>query len=333
MTTKSVTILGAGITGLWQAFLLGKQGYKVTLIDKSEFAFQHSSSKYAGAMLAPYCEEESSEQIVRILGIQSKKIWQTHYPNIVENGTIVLAQPREQQELVRFARMTQEYKTINSNQIINLEPDLGNRFGNGLFFENEAHMVPRNAMQFLLDEIKNIGVKCYFGTETKPANDGDWTIDCRGIGAQQDLINLRGVRGERIIIKSNDVKLNRPIRLLHPRFPIYIVPWPDGYYMIGATVIESDDQRNVTVRSALELLSTTYSLHPAFSESEIIEMGAGIRPAFPDNIPKIIRRGRKIYINGLYRHGFLLAPILADMVVKYLETGERNKEIFVEDTP
>ena len=333
MTPKSVTVLGAGITGLWQALLLRKKGHDVTLIEKSKTEFLNASSKYAGAMIAPYCEEEGAEQIIRVLGSQSKKIWQSHYPNIINNGTMVLAQPRDYRELARFAKMTQGHKTLTNAQIAKLEPDLENRFDHGLFYEEEAHLNPHHAMHFLLDAIKKLGVNCMFNAQMPKEREHDWIIDCRGIKAQEELKSLRGVRGERIIIKTHDVNLKRPIRLLHPRFPIYIVPWLDGHYMIGATVIETDDQRNITMRSTLELLSTAYSLHPGFSESEIIDMGAGIRPAFPDNIPKIIKNDKILYVNGLYRHGFLLAPVLADMVSKYLETGEKNKEIFIENTP
>ena len=70
----------------------------------------------------------------------------------------------------------------------------------------------------------------------------------------------------------------------------------------------------VTVRSALELLGSAYALHPAFGEAQIVELGAGVRPAFADNVPKIVVRGRTIHVNGLYRHGFLLAPVLAELV-------------------
>ena len=61
----------------------------------------------------------------------------------------------------------------------------------------------------------------------------------------------------------------------------------------------------------VELLSAAYTLHPAFGEAEIIELGADARPAFPDNLPHLIRRDRTLYLNGLYRHGFLLAPAMA----------------------
>ncbi|MBV9289491.1 MAG: FAD-dependent oxidoreductase, partial [Hyphomicrobiales bacterium] len=98
---------------------------------------------------------------------------------------------------------------------------------------------------------------------------------------------------------------------LHPRIPLYVVPRADGECMIGATMIESAEKGAVTARSAIELLSAAYALHPAFGEAEILELGAGVRPAYPDNEPRIEERLGRIFVNGLYRHGFLLAPSLA----------------------
>jgi glycine oxidase len=146
------------------------------------------------------------------------------------------------------------------------------------------------------------------------------------------LPNLRGVRGERIVVKSREVNLSRPVRLLHPRFPLYVVPWGNGVYMIGATVIESEETGPITLRSALDLLSAAYALDPALAEAEIVLQGAGARPAFPDNRPRIIVGERYIYVNGLYRHGFLLAPIMAELVADYIDTGTTDPEVFVADS-
>ena len=65
--------------------------------------------------------------------------------------------------------------------------------------------------------------------------------------------------------------------------------------MIGATMIESAERGAVTVRSAIEMLSAAYALHPAFGEAEIVEMSADVRPAFPDNEPRIEERSGRIY--------------------------------------
>ena len=137
-------------------------------------------------------------------------------------------------------------------------------------------------------------------------------IDCRGWAARKALPELRGVRGEMMRIRSREVTLTRAVRFLHPRIPLYIVPRANNEFMIGATMIESAEKGAVSVRSAIELLSAAYALHPAFGEAEILEMSADVRPAFPDNEPRIEERGGRIFVNGFYRHGFLLAPAFAE---------------------
>ena len=130
------------------------------------------------------------------------------------------------------------------------------------------------------------------------------------------------------VLHAHEVRLTRPVRLLHPRFPLYVVPWGNAHYMVGATVIERDDAGPVTPRSALDLLGTAYTVHPSFGEAEILELSAGVRPAYPSNVPRIVVRGGTVSVNGVYRHGFLLAPVLARLVADHLATGARHPAIF-----
>jgi glycine oxidase len=96
--------------------------------------------------------------------------------------------------------------------------------------------------------------------------------------------------------------------------------------MLGATSIETENN-GVSVRAALELLSAAYAVHPAFAEARIVEFGSGLRPAFPDNLPRIAVNNQKIAVNGLYRHGFLLAPALAELALGYVERGVIDNEV------
>ena len=185
-------------------------------------------------------------------------------------------------------------------------------------------------MEFLLQAAKRAGVEVVLGADWQgEATAGELAIDCRGLGARKDLPDLRGVRGERLILRTREIALRRPVRLLHPRHPIYVVPWADGLFMVGATVIESDDDGPISVRSALELLGMAYALHPAFGEAQVVDAAAGVRPALADNVPKIIVRGSTIHVNGLYRHGFLLAPALAELVAEYLDGGKIDNRVFL----
>jgi glycine oxidase len=328
--TKNIAVRGAGVVGLWQALTLACRGHKVTLCERSSVPFMHGCSLYAGAMLAPNCEKESAEAKVRELGLRGLALWRETYSGAIANGTLVVALHRDRAELDRFARMTEGHQRLSPAELAATEPALIDRFAGGLYYAEEGHLSPEPAMHFLLEQAKTAGVKVRFGNGEYPA-DADLVIDCRGVAAKDKLSNLRGVRGERIVVKSRDVNLLRPIRLLHPRFPLYVVPWGKGVYMIGATVIESEEAGLITLRSALDLLSAAYALEPAFSEAEIVLQGAGARPAFPDNRPRIMVGRRYIYVNGLYRHGFLLAPVMAELVADHIETGEIDPEVFVAD--
>ncbi len=326
----TIAVRGAGVVGLWQALLLARRGHSVTLHERSAQVFADSCSLYAGAMLAPACEEESAEPVIGVLGRRGIALWRETYPGTIANGTLVVALPRDRAELDRFARMTNGHQWLPAEQLAAFEPGLGDRFAGALYFTDEAHLAPEPALRFLLDRAQDEGVRLSLGDSEAPGS-ADLVIDCRGLGAKGDLPNLRGVRGERIVVKSREVALARPVKLVHPRFPLYVVPWGDGLYMIGATVIESEETGPVTLRSALDLLSAAYAVDPAFAEAEIVAQGAGARPAFPDNRPRIIARNGYIYVNGLYRHGFLLAPALADLVAAYIETGAKDPEVFGED--
>jgi glycine oxidase len=122
------------------------------------------------------------------------------------------------------------------------------------------------------------------------------------------------------------VKLRRPTRLIHPRYPIYIAPKENDVYVVGATEIESDDLSEMSVRSAMELLSAVYTVHSGFAEARILEMSTQCRPTLQDNLPAVQihqDKGRPdlILINGLYRHGFMIAPAILDCVLEILESG------------
>ena len=326
----SIAVRGAGIVGLWQALTLARRGHKVTLTERSAQKLADACSPYAGAMLAPRCEEETAEPIIGQLGERSIALWKAAYPGITAKGSLVVAPPRDRALLDRFARMTRGAERLDGDGLAALEPDLGPRFGTALYYSGEAHLNPNAALAFLFEEVEKAGVDLQLGAGEAP-RDADMVIDCRGLAARDALPSLRGVRGERIVVRAPEITIDRPVRLLHPRFPLYLVPWGDGIFMVGATAIESENDGPVTLRSALELLSAAYALVPAFGEAEILSLGAGVRPAFPDNRPRIIASRGYIYVNGLYRHGFLLAPVLAELVADYVDTGATDPEVFVAD--
>ncbi|MEM7496526.1 MAG: FAD-dependent oxidoreductase [Pseudomonadota bacterium] len=316
-----VQIVGGGVAGLTVASALSDRGVAVVVRDRAPGIGASQCSWWAGGMLAPYCEEESAEPAVVALGTGAADWWDAHTGGVTRNGTLVVANGRDVTELRRFARRTRRHETVDAAAIGALEPDLAGRYHTGLFFREEAHLDPRETLHRLTSHLRERGVTLDYAAE---ATLGDGiTVDCRGLSAADALTELRGVKGEMLLLRTREVALTRPIRLLHPRHPLYVVPRADGVFMIGATMIESDDRRRATARSVLEMLGAAYALHPAFAEAEILEIGVDARPAFPDNLPRVFWQGGRLHVNGLYRHGFLLAPAMAEQAAdRILQTLE-----------
>ena len=306
-----VLVIGAGVSGLVTATVLAGRGAKISLIHRPETRTR--ASHFAGGMLAPWCEAADAPPRLAQDAAGAIDWWSGHFAGTQRHGSLVVAPRRDREELARFARRTSHHTALDAAAIAALEPDLAGRFDHGLHFAEEAHLDPRKAMEALAEGLRQQGVSLR-DCDADEARFGDYdrVVDCRGHAAAQDWRDLRGVRGEMLLLRCPDISLSRPVRLLHPRIPLYIVPRGDHCFMVGATMIESSDRRTITARSTMDLLNAAYTLHPAFAEAEILEAGANIRPALPDNMPALKDEGQVLRLNGMYRHGFLLAPHLAN---------------------
>jgi glycine oxidase len=331
-----ICIIGAGIAGLTCAHEFARAGAQVELVER-QAGPGLGCSFFAGGMIAPWCEAESAEPLVVEWGREALDYWTSVVPVAETYGSLVVAPPRDRPDLVRFSRRTSGFETLDAARLAELEPDLAGRFDLALFFAQEAHLDPRLTVAALATRLREFpNVRLRFNTDAQDVGEDlahpvDWVFDCRGFAARDRLDDLRGVKGEMLVLSTREIALARPVRLLHPRHPLYIVPRGDGRFMIGATMIENGEKSRVTARSALELLGAAYALHPAFGEAEIVETGADIRPAFPDNLPRLRRHDRTLYVNGLFRHGFLLAPALARRAVAAVMQGAYFPEIMDAD--
>ena len=314
-----VTVIGAGVAGLCAAYALSRAGLTPRLIDRAGAPGAHGCSWWAGGMLAPFCEGAQAEPAIVAHGRTAAAFW-SEVTAVTQRGTLVVALQRDRGELDRFARRTGGHSRVND--LAALEPDLA-AHGSALFFEGEAHLEPRRALADLTQALAARGVRIE-QAEATPDDIAGPVIDARGMAA--GLPGLRAVRGEMLVLRAPDMRLSRPVRLLHPRHPLYIVPRGDGVFMLGATQVESADRRGVSARAMLELLSAAYALDARFAEAEVLETGADLRPAFTDNMPRVlVREGASnhpvLHLNGLFRHGYLMAPALARQATDYLTKG------------
>jgi glycine oxidase len=331
--SANIAILGAGIMGLCAAAELVRRGHKnLTLFDPAGFPADNASLM-AGGMLAPYAEIEHMSPAWIKAGLRGIEFWQKlakeHDLDFSRQGSLLIAHQQDAYILERFKSHLPsglENLALSLNDIKNLEPALDERFSHGLHLQDEAHLDPHKTVAALLKILAAADVRFVQQAKTPSEMHGayDHIIDCRGMGAQGNDPDLRGVKGEIVIAQNPDFHLNRPLRLMHPRYPLYIVPRENHLFMIGATMVESSGNTDVSVRSALELLSALYSLHPSFGDAQIIKTIAGIRPSYADNLPRVRMDKNVISCNGLFRHGYLLAPLMADCVADHLEGAENE---------
>ncbi|WP_372659275.1 FAD-dependent oxidoreductase [Hydrogenophaga sp.] len=340
-----VLILGAGLMGRLLAVVLAQAGHRVRVVEATDAQGTGSAARVAAAMLAPLAESAITEPCVVAMGRHALLRWPELLSRLPEPaffqraGTLVLWHRQDEAQLHRFgSQMANAARALpslprpqpqDSAGVAALEPALAARFNQGLFLPEEGQLESRQLLRILMETLPSLGVSVQWNTaytlaqaRAEQEHQGGWVLDCRGLGAQPDWSRLRGVRGEVLRLHAPDVHLNRPIRLLHPRYPIYIAPKPDHVYVVGATEIESSDSSPASVRSTLELLSAAYAVHPGFGEARILEIGTHNRPTLPDNLPSVRQIAPQVLqINGLYRHGFLVAPAMLDVVCEWMQHG------------
>lgn len=315
MLKPDATVLGAGLMGRLLACALAQRGHRVEVIDAGGPEAAHAAARVAAAMLAPLAESAVTELNVVRMGQHALARW----PQLLAT----LERPVFFQQL---GTLVLWHRQDAAEALTALEPSLAGRFAQGLYLPDEGQLDNRELLAALAHQMQVLGVTVRWHTartpdEVDPGPDA-WLFDCRGLGGQPQWDALRGVRGEVARVLAPGVSLSRPTRLVHPRYPLYIAPKPEGVFVIGATEIESDDLSPASVRSTLELLSAAYTVHPGFGEARIIEMGVQLRPTLPDNLPALrLSAPRRMAINGLYRHGFLIAPAVLDAALELVEQG------------
>lgn len=238
---------------------------------------------------------------------------------------------------------------LTQQQLHDMEPGVARQLRSWLL-DREAQIHTVEALRALAAAAAQCGAEFRWGTAARTvaphAIDGerfDWVFDVRGLGARavgtgkaadtapapadQDFPpfmhqrtdgdalpeqRVRGVRGEVFWLHAPGVPLHRPLRLMHPRHRVYIVPRPGDLIVIGASEIESEDQSPVSLRSTVELLAAAHSVLPELTEARVIHTESNLRPALPDNMPDITVTEGLTRINGLFRHGWLIAPAMVE---------------------
>lgn len=347
---QHAAIAGAGLVGRLLAWQLARRGWRVSLFDARPRDDARSASAVAAAMLSPLAELAVADAAVFALAQQAMVLWPDWLSTLHQDsgrsvyfrreGTLVVAHAADAGSLAQFERVLRhklpaahahQLRELDAASLAEAEPALAGRFTRGLMLDGEGQLANDELLSALAVALERAGVDWRDGVEVRAMNahqlhtthgvrDADVVIDARGVGARSAWLGLRGVRGEVLTVACDGVSLARPVRLMHPRYQLYVAPRPRGRFVVGATELESEDDGPVALRSMLELGSALFSLHPAFAEARVLKLAAALRPAFDDHHPALRQHEGVWQLNGLYRHGYLCAPALVNQLVGALTT-------------
>ena len=328
----SVGIAGAGLLGRLLAWQLATAGHRVTVFDPASGPLDRGTAAgwTAAGMLSPWAELESADLHVAELGLRSLELWahavrQLAQPvSLQRHGSLLLAHRSDFGAAQRLVSVLQGKmpaghapRALTLDQLRALEPAVHGPT-HAWLLEGEGQIHTVQAMAALSDGASRAGAQWRWGHTVHELAPGridaerfDAVFDVRGVGARPDLA-VRGVRGEIVWLHAPGLELRRPLRLLHPRWRVYLVPRPGDIVVVGATEIESEDRSPISVRSLLGLLSAAHSVLPELAEARVVHTETNLRPALPDNLPQVDYRPGLTRINGLFRHGWLIAPALVE---------------------
>lgn len=335
-----ISVVGGGLLGRCLAWRAARAGAHVALYEASSSLGESSAAWAAAGMITPTAEAADSDLEIVAMGRHSLTLWpswleELPYPIFYRNnGTLVLWHRDQAGDARRFERTLRERDTaarivhVEAAGLDSMEPSLAGAFRQALYLAGEAQVDNRELLKVLATALEETRVECHWSTSIRDDSlpDGGVVVDCRGMGAAGVWPRLRGVRGEIVRLDAPEIELTHMLRLIHPRYAVYVVPRARGRLVVGATSIESNDRSPVSVRGALELLSSAFTLLPALAEARIVEFATQVRPTLPDNRPafRFSADRRVLRINGLYRHGFLLSPTVVEAALAVLGVQESS---------
>jgi glycine oxidase len=348
--SESVAVVGGGVIGLAVAWRAAQRGLQVTVLDAGE---PPGAWRYAAGMLAPVTEAEYGEDALLELGLRAAAGFEAFCDELAEasgrdpghrrNGTLVVARDRDEAEeldrLHDFRRsLGLEVQRLRPSQARRAEPALAPTVRLALEVAGDHTVDPRRLVAALADAVERAGGELRARTSVRGVTtDGDrvtgarledgstlhsdrvvlaagaWTSRLEGL-PDHARVPVRPVKGQ--ILRLRDPRggglVERTIRTREA----YLVPRGDGSYVIGATVEERGWDTAATAGATFELIRDIAEVVPGVLELELEELGAGLRPGTPDNLPAIGAGGLDglVWATGHFRNGVLLAPLTADLV-------------------
>ena len=348
-----VAVIGAGVIGLSVAWRAAQRGLHVTVLDRGPIGA--GASRAAAGMIAPISEARATEQRLLALSLASARAYPEFVaglrdasgkdPGYLSCGTLAAARDDDEaraleRELELRHSLALPVRRLRASEARRLEPALAPALRLALEVPDDHAIDPRKLTAALARAATEAGVAVRAGVDVAGVSIGAGRVDGvrlasgERVPAERVLVAagawsgaLEGIPdGARVPVrpvKGQIFRLHDPAgpglltRALRMQGSGYLVPRGDGRYVLGATMEERGFDTTITAGPLFELLRDAIELLPGLSELVIDELSAGLRPGTPDNAPALGAGAIPglHWATGHYRHGVLLAPITAEIVV------------------
>ena len=349
-----VIIVGGGIAGLSSALYLRELGADVSLYEKQMCG--GGTTWAAAGFLAPVHEVDFQKPTLLQAGQESLKLysdWEVKLGDIGMNktGTLELALGLEDVDYLRRLFDFQlnkglKVEWLGGKQLRELEPNLSVALPAGILCKDDIQLDNRLLADNLREYCLAIGVEILEDTEIEAFEINNDKIevynkDLGNLGCDKLLLTT-GVFGNQLIekyvkvfpIKGQMLSLEVPLEglvthSLRFRSRIYgygyLLPKTDRL-VLGTTVEEMGMDEGMTAGAALDILRRAYLCVPSIYDLNIIETWSGFRPATLDRLPVLDKLpDSEVYIlNGLYRNGILLAPLMGKATAEFMVHNHRT---------
>lgn len=349
-----IAVIGAGSAGLFSAWYLAQMrpDAEVHVYDRGEPG--HGAMHAAAGMLAPVNELEFQELELLRAGLRSLALY--HEDVVPGLGDIGLRNPGTlevglQADDVGYLKRLYEFQKaqgldvewVSGGAVQELEPFVSTQIRNAIHSRYDVQVDNRLLARRLVEGLVGRGGKIFAGVEVRGWKaEGDGVVVVTGSGTafydgvvvavgvpsseQAGLLpyKLYPVRGEMVALQPFDkVPLQMTVRIRSTVWgPAYVVPKPDRI-LCGSTSEEKGYRAVNTAGGLLDILRKCYAAVPGIYEMEVQEVWNGLRPATLDRLPVLDKEagGKVVHLNGLYRHGILLGPLMGRAAARLLLEG------------
>jgi glycine oxidase len=350
-TGQRVAVVGAGIAGLFTAWQLARRGVPVTLFDQHEPG--QGCTRRAAGMLAPINELEFQELELLHAGIASRGLYddveaQLGDIGMVRSGTLEVGLTQDDQAWLRRLFEFQQaqglpVEWIKGDELRDREPYLSAQIRNAIWSPQDVQVDHLLLVKRLVEDLAKRGVELRFntpvamvmpnGVASTPAGEERFAavVLCTGVAVGQKIpFRVYPVRGEMVSLAPPFGEfLKHTVRIRNKVLgAAYVVP-KAGRILVGSTSEEKGFEQVNTAGGVMDILRKAYAAVPGLYELPLIETWAGLRPSTLNRMPVVDREGdTKVYhVNGLFRHGILLGPLLGLAAAELILTGRRMPEI------